>query len=76
MKPSADGQRHVPGAVRRLDGGHHLARIEQLEVQRRRDERVVQPGLAAATSRPASGRSRAAGASTKSLQRLAAPARA
>jgi hypothetical protein len=46
MKPSTLASGARPGAVGGLGGGHHLARVQQLQVQRRRQVRVVQPGLA------------------------------
>ena len=39
------GQRDLARPPRRLDAGNHFPRIQQLQVQRRGDQRVVQPGL-------------------------------
>ena len=40
MKPSHARQRHASGAVRALGGGDDLARVEQLEIERRRQARM------------------------------------
>ena len=45
-KPLRARQRRPAGAVGRLRRRHDLARIEQLEIQRGRQTRVVEPGLA------------------------------
>ena len=39
-------QRRPARVVRGLGGLHHFARVQQLEVERRRQQRVVEPGLA------------------------------
>ena len=46
MKPSTLASGARPVAVGGLGRGHHLARIQQLQVQRRRQVRVVQPRVA------------------------------